>query len=73
MSSATDILAQLARTVQSAVESVDLEHDLSEVLDNLTVTCNGPGKFNIQIQTQDDTVQPAALHAAVVGDDDDDE
>lgn len=71
-STSTDALAELAKRVIETVESVDLEHDLSESLDSLVITCGGPGQFNIQIQTQDNNVDAAELHARVreAGDDD---
>lgn len=76
MSSETEALTELARQVIETVQSVDLDHDLSASLDNLVVTCNGPGKFNIQIQTRDNAVDPRVLHnrvhAALAGEEDDD-
>lgn len=77
MSSATETLKELAVQVMNAVQSVDLEHDVAAALDNLVITCHGPGQFNIQIQTNDDSVRPHVLEhqvrTAVVGEEDDDE
>lgn len=47
----TAALIDLATKVMSAAKSSDMDYDLSEVLGSLTLTCQGPGRFHIRIDS----------------------
>lgn len=63
MTDPTAALIAAATAALQSVQEVDLEYDLHAAFTTLTITCRGPGQFNIQIESAAEVDQLRLLTA----------